>query len=891
MVRQAPWMPILRVFQWFLAIVVNLTLSCMLLNFIIFPVTSTQTTSENLPRNQAGSNKDLTRSLLASENAEGGGYAYLHDWIDTKGMSLWLRLLSLQDPKPAKKQWSTWKRRRVIFTTDTTGIESKSKILSKAKEYSEDYSVKYTSPTHAFMTLSLIETTTFNGINLLSTFNLNLEYAISLSDSNENRYRRRLEADSKLIANSNNNMTDFGSSISIDEWTHIGLTITPALESSVNTESFHKSELIRLYVNGTVVAERVELHRILRDESKLGSFQPLKTEGNRTPKTYLGRTFMRDGGVSGDALDGYISTMALFDYSVTDGKIDGNTTKQQMMNYVNAGFSYRGEDTTLPSFSTKPSNLYTFEETDESELDSVSVLSDIIRGCHGVIRRNIFREPFIRLGGNRYNTYKDGSFVPHKMTTQEMTTADNIARQRRKQIRNGMKHAWEGYRMYAWGKDEIKPLTKRGHDNWGGMGVTLVDSLSTLWLMDMKDEFWEASHWIRNHWSLEDVGPVSVFETTIRSLGGLLSAYDLSGDVMFLETADDLGNRLSNAFNSSTGIPYSETVLNGNHSFNSVWHSQHAVLSELGTLQLEFRYLAALTGKRKYADMVEKVILSMETIQPAHGLYPIYIYNNYSDEPQLGSTKITFGAMGDSFYEYLLKVWLQGGRVETKYRAMYDKAMDGLHQYLVHKTSLRGLTYIADIENKKVEHKMDHLVCFMAGNLALGAYTNPDGLGSRRAKRDLKLGKALAYTCYQMYAHHKSGIAPEFVEFNSKSTDFTKAINAPHYYLRPEAVESFYILNKLTGDPVYREWGWEIFQAIEEHCRSDVAYASLSDVNNPSLGVTDKMESFFLAETLKYLYLLQDPDTEIDLNKVRSHIPDQHTNSKFVCVVFFTSPL
>jgi len=155
----------------------------------------------------------------------------------------------------------------------------------------------------------------------------------------------------------------------------------------------------------------------------------------------------------------------------------------------------------------------------------------------------------------------------------------------------------------------------------------------------------------------------------------------------------------------------------------------------------------------------------------------------------------------------------------------------------------------------------------ISGNLALGAYTDPRGLNSKRARRDLKLGKALAYTCYQMYAHHKSGIAPEYVKFDSEQSDFTSSVEAAYYYLRPEAVESFFILNKLTGDPVYREWGWEIFQAIEEHCRSDVAYASLSDVNDPSLGKTDKMESFFLAETLKYLYLLQDPDSEIDLNK------------------------
>lgn len=77
-----------------------------------------------------------------------------------------------------------------------------------------------------------------------------------------------------------------------------------------------------------------------------------------------------------------------------------------------------------------------------------------------------------------------------------------------------------------------------------------------------------------------------------------------------------------------------------------------------------------------------------------------------------------------------------------------------------------------------------------------------------------------------------------------------------------------FILNQLTGDPVYREWGWEVFQAIEKYCKTQYAYGSLPDVASTTASPRDKMESFFLAETLKYLYLLQDPETEVDiLNK------------------------
>ena len=167
--------------------------------------------------------------------------------------------------------------------------------------------------------------------------------------------------------------------------------------------------------------------------------------------------------------------------------------------------------------------------------------------------------------------------------------SDALARNRRVHIKNAMKHAWEGYRTEAWGFDELLPLSAGSKDNWGGMAVTMIDSLSTLWLMDLKDEFYEARDFVEHELSFADVGVVSVFETTIRSLGGLLSAFDLSGDRAFLEKADDLGSRLLKSFDSPSGIPYGEAVVNGVDAYNTPWHSSVAILSEAGTMQLEFR--------------------------------------------------------------------------------------------------------------------------------------------------------------------------------------------------------------------------------------------------------------------------------------------------------------
>ena len=474
---------------------------------------------------------------------------------------------------------------------------------------------------------------------------------------------------------------------------------------------------------------------------------------------------------------------------------------------------------------------------------------------------------FIVLGENRYSEYITGT-SPYRIDPDLISKSDDVARSRRHHVREAMKFAWDGYVSHAFGLDEILPQSGGGSNSWGGHAITLVDALDTLWLMNMKDEFYKARDWVRDHLDFSKVNHVSVFETTIRDLGGLLAAYDWSNDVAFLNKAIDIGERLLHAFdNSVTGLPFGQVSLKDGASSNIGWTGGNVILSEFGTLQIEFRHLAKATGRPELATKVEKVFEIMNDLSPPNGLYPYYYRSSRNEQdttPMPANDKITFGAMADSFYEYMLKVWIQGGKTEPMYRNMYDKAMDGMHDDLVRTSQPTGLTYIGDKNEGKFAPKMDHLVCFMGGLLALGAYTDPLGLDSARAVRDLKTGKALTYTCYQMYARMNTGISPEFVEFEGPS-DFRIGRGAPHYLLRPEAVESMFILNQLTGDPVYREWGWEVFQAIEKYCKTQFAYGALSNVQDTKGKPRDKMESFFLAETLKYLYLLQDPDTEIDI--------------------------
>ena len=292
------------------------------------------------------------------------------------------------------------------------------------------------------------------------------------------------------------------------------------------------------------------------------------------------------------------------------------------------------------------------------------------------------------------------------------------------------------------------------------------------------------------------------------------------------------------------------------------WSGGSAILSELGTLQVEFRYLSHHTQDRNMESWAMKAIKDLST-RSGNGLYPIKI--NIQDG-SFADSMVTFGALGDSFYEYLLKVWLQGRRKEAWIRDMYDRAMDGAIKLLLKQSTPSGYSFLADYTGHLHLLKMDHLVCFMPGLLALGAYTDPKGgpdSENPRAKRDLNVAKALMHTCYQMYHRQPTGISPEYVDFRAGS-DIVVGSSAPFYILRPETAESLFVLTQLTKDPIYRTWAWEIFSSIEKHCRTDAGYGALRDVTRTNSGVDDRMESFFLAETLKYLYLAQDPEASLE---------------------------
>ncbi|XP_061460118.1 endoplasmic reticulum mannosyl-oligosaccharide 1,2-alpha-mannosidase isoform X2 [Rhineura floridana] len=436
--------------------------------------------------------------------------------------------------------------------------------------------------------------------------------------------------------------------------------------------------------------------------------------------------------------------------------------------------------------------------------------------------------------------------------------------ERQMAVIEAFRHAWKGYKEFAWGHDELKPISK-SFSEWFGLGLTLIDALDTMWILGLKEEFEEARKWVATDLNFDKNVDVNLFESAIRILGGLLSAYHLSGDSLFLEKAKDIGSRLMPAFNTPSRIPFSDVNIGRGTAHPPRWTSDSTV-AEVTSIQLEFRELSRLTGEDKFQNAVDGVMKHVHSLAGKNdGLVPMFINTNSGQFTHLGV--YTLGARADSYYEYLLKQWIQGGKKENELLEDYVKGVEGVKMHLLRKSQPRRLTFVGELAHGRFSAKMDHLVCFLPGALALGAH---NGLPADH----MALAVELAETCYQMYAQMETGLSPEIVHFNMHAQKDRKDVDIKmadrHNLLRPETVESLFYLYRFTGDKKYQNWGWEILQSFNKYTRVPAGgYTSINNVQSTSNPEPrDKMESFFLGETLKYLFLLFSDDVDlINLDK------------------------
>ncbi|KAF2819458.1 seven-hairpin glycosidase [Ophiobolus disseminans] len=474
--------------------------------------------------------------------------------------------------------------------------------------------------------------------------------------------------------------------------------------------------------------------------------------------------------------------------------------------------------------------------------------------------------------------------------------------QRQSAVKEAFLHTWNGYKKQAWLQDEVTPVTGGYKNGFGQRGATLVDTLDTLIIMGLDDEFEQAVRATKRiDFTTSAVYRMNVFETTIRFLGGLLSAYDLSHGKhrSLLVQATKLGDMLYAAFDTSNRMPISRwdwenAALNGYQQAD-----MQSLGAELGSLTLEFTRLSQLTGNDKYFDAVQRItdLLYANQNQTAiPGLFPVLV--SPLREEFDGET-FTFGGMSDSLYEYFPKQYLLLGGLSDQYRRLYEGAIEPAKKHLFFRPMIPNQDILISgtvrttrsLNTIILDPEGQHLTCFAGGMVALGAKIF-------NRTEDLDIARKLVDGCIWAYDSMPTGVMPEtfktipchsemdcawstdrwhkLVEkaFSRDFPDGTDvreivsakglqpgitSINDPRFLLRPEAIESVFVLYRITGDPALQDAAWRMFEAINNATFAEYAHSAIADVTIEKGKVTEKLdqcESFWMAETLKYFYLI-----------------------------------
>ncbi|KAK9708768.1 hypothetical protein K7432_009418 [Basidiobolus ranarum] len=436
----------------------------------------------------------------------------------------------------------------------------------------------------------------------------------------------------------------------------------------------------------------------------------------------------------------------------------------------------------------------------------------------------------------------------------------DITEKRRIELRDKAKemfyHGFNNYMTHGFPLDELNPLNCSGrgrdkkdpnnihvNDVLGEYTLTLIDSLDTLALLGDQKGFEEAVNLVIQTVDFDLDSKVQLFEVNIRVLGGLLSAHQLAIDEKLgykiqgykgelLDMAYDLGIRLLPAFgHSRTRIPYPRVNLRYGLPKGE---TSETCTAGAGSLMLEFGVLSKLTNDSRFDEVARTAI---------HGLW-----NRRSKSNLIGNVIdvesgkwihpiASTGAGVDSFYEYMLKSYVLFG--DAEFIQIYQQAYKAIMEQVVDKSGYFYLN-VNMYSGELAATWIDSLSAYFAGVQVLAG--------------DLENAIKSHLVFYNLWRKYHA--IPERFDLNSKKPVVV------HYPLRPEFVESTYLLYQATKDPFYLTVGEMVLNDLEKYTRVECGFASVKSVITMTL--EDRMESFVLSETLKYLYLLFDTDHQIN---------------------------
>ncbi|KAI6358230.1 hypothetical protein MCOR25_007396 [Pyricularia grisea] len=451
------------------------------------------------------------------------------------------------------------------------------------------------------------------------------------------------------------------------------------------------------------------------------------------------------------------------------------------------------------------------------------------------------------------------------------------------------RYAWNAYHAHAFPHDSLIPLYSNYTDDRGGWGVTAVDGLDTAIIMEQTDIVNTILDYIPSINFAKTNTPkpskVSLFETNIRYLGGMLSAYDLlKGPFSHLKVnpqnvdallrqAKSLADTLKFAFNTKTGIPVgqlfieNQTFTGDNKLDNGV---ESASLAEMGTLVLEWQHLSDLTGDPQYGKLAQKA--ESYFLKPSSEVWPGLTGGLFNcDTGEILDRYGGFTSGNDSAYEYLVKMYVYDPEKYANYGERFAKAADSAIAHLLsHPSSRPDLTMVTTFDGTRQVNYTESLACFIGGSFILGstALKRPDWL---------QHGLDFSEYCANGYRQTASGIGPALYSWDLQDLKTNRAVaNQTGFYGKagfflqdgyriagqaPEAVESWYYAYQWTGDRYWRDVAWAATLAQNRTMRvpGGKGFGYIRDVLKEDGGgvIGSIMQSFMLAETLKYQYLIQ----------------------------------
>ncbi|MDG2533558.1 glycoside hydrolase family 47 protein [Sphingomonas sp. HITSZ_GF] len=395
------------------------------------------------------------------------------------------------------------------------------------------------------------------------------------------------------------------------------------------------------------------------------------------------------------------------------------------------------------------------------------------------------------------------------------------------EVRESMRWAWQNYRERAWGKDQIMPVSG-GAESFSikgqHVGLSLIEALDTLWLMELDAEFKDGVDWIHANLSFDIDGEVSVFETIIRLVGGLLSAHLASGDKLLLAKAKDLTDRLMPAFTASPiGLPHRYVNLKTGAVRGPVTNP-----AEIGSCITEFGTLSRLTGDPRYFKAAKKAMVALFGRRSDIGLIPDAI-DCMTGEWK--SRRATIGPPSDSYYEYLWDGWqLLGDRdCLTMYKSCTAAILEN------QKAMLNGDLWFVDVDfetGKRINWEQDELSSFYGGLLAQGG--------------EPVIGEAYTRSWDKVQA--KYGILPE--GYDPEKDAPTYKTNA----LRPELADAAFNHWLLDGKEEWRALVARHFRAMQQWNKAAYGYAVMADVTTKAQA--DHCPGYWWSEQMKYYWLI-----------------------------------